>query len=222
MLKWLWLGLLGVALLAPAAVYWSWIWVSDPVRPADERSAFQRLASVPLSQAASDVGVEITAVIPDDPSWKRVIHNWGDPGFFIGAVLPGSSQRIYCLRDLGTRVEARIGVNPLDLEAADAPYGYSADCPHAGLSFRAPPGSLVRIHVTVASLPPQWPVLVVEPHWTVGTKDRLVGIAIDRQLHLQAVTTALGVAGIATILLAAYLFSHRSTGSTGDGIRGHF
>ncbi|MFZ5928014.1 MAG: hypothetical protein ACOYX1_11260 [Acidobacteriota bacterium] len=208
--KWLWIALLGFALLLPGALYWIWIWISDPVRTTDTQIAFQRMAEAPLSEAAGDRGVEITAKIPSDASWMRVIRNWGDPGYFIGAVLLGPSHYMYCLCDLGARVEARIGDQPVDLEIADAPYGYSADCRPAGLSFRAPPGSVVRIHVTVASLPSQESYLVVEPHWTVETKDRLVGIGIEEQLHLRAVTTGLGVAGIITIMVAAFLFSRRS------------
>ena len=208
--KWLWIALLGVALLLPGALYWVWSWISDPVRASDTRSAFQRLAEVRLSEAVGDRGVEITATIPSDASWRRVIRNWGDPGYFIGAVLPGPSHYMYCLRDLGARVEARIGDQLVNLETADVPYGYSTDCRPAGLSFRAPPGSVVRIHVTVARLPRQASDLVVEPYWTVGTKDRLVGIGIEEQLHLRALTTALGVAGIITILIAAFLFSHRT------------
>jgi hypothetical protein len=209
MLKWLWVGLLGLALLIPAALYWAWIWINDPVRPADTRPAFQRLAEVPISQAVGDGGVEITATIPSDASWRRVIRNWGDPGYIIGAVAPGPRQYMYCLKDLGVRVEARIGDQPVDLETADVPYGYSTDCRPVGLSFRAPPGSVVKIHVTVTRLPRQAADLVVEPHWTIGTKDRLVGIGIEEQLHLRALTTALGVAGIIAIAFAVFLFSHR-------------
>jgi hypothetical protein len=50
--------------------------------------------------------------------------------------------------------------------------------------------------------------LVVERYWTVGTKDRLVGIAIEEGLHLRAVATALGIAGIIAISIAAFLFSN--------------
>ena len=33
MMKWLWVGLLGAVLLVPAALYWAWTWIYDPVRP---------------------------------------------------------------------------------------------------------------------------------------------------------------------------------------------
>lgn len=206
--KWLWLSLVGVALLVPAALYWLWIWIADPVRSADTQTAFRRLAEVRLSEAAGDRGVEITVTIPSDASWRRVLRNWGDPSYFIGAVLPRPRTYMYCLEDLGARVEARIGDQPVDLETAYVPYGYSSDCQPAGLSFQAPLGSVVKIHVTVARLPSQAADLVVEPYWTGGTKDRLVGTALEEDLR--KIATALGVAGIVTILIAAFLFSHRT------------
>ncbi len=215
--KWLWVGLPGVALLIPGAWYWAWIWISDPVRPSDMRAAFQRLVEVPLTQAQGDRGVVFIATIPSDASWMRVIRNWGDPGYFIGAVLRGSSHHVYCLRDLGARVEARIGDQPVALETADVPYGYSTDCRPAGLSFRAPSGSAVKIHVTVISLPRQAADLIVEPHWTVGTKDRLAEIGIQQQFHLRELATALGVAGIVMVSIGAFLFLHRTLPPTGRG-----
>jgi hypothetical protein len=207
--KWLWIGLLGVVLLAPGAAYWAWIWISNPVRPSDAAGAFQRLATVPLSEAERDNGVEVTATMPNSASWRRIIRNWGDPGYFIGAVAPGTSHYLYCLKNLGVHVEAKIGNQPLELETADVPYGYSIDCRPAGLLFRAPPGAVVQIHLAVAGRPGQTADLIVEPHWTVGTKDRLVGIGIEEQLHLRAVATALAIAGIIAISIAAFLFTHR-------------
>jgi hypothetical protein len=209
MAKWLLVGLLGVVLLTPGMLYWAWIWFSDPVRPADIRAAFQRLATVPFSQAASDRGVEVAARIPDDASWRRVIRNWGDPGYFIGAVSPGSRHYIYCLKDLAVRVKARIGDQPLSLEPADAPYGYSFNCSPAGLLFRAPPGAVVQIRIDAAGLPREPIDLVVERYWTGGTKDRLVGVYIQEDLHVRFLATVLGIAGIVVISVAAWLFSHR-------------
>src|ERR1035438_3068989 len=208
--KWLWVGLLGTALLAPAALYWAWIWISDPVRPDDVEAAFQRLATVPLSAAAPAQGVDLSVTIPNNASWRRIVRNWGDPGYFIGAVSPGSRRYMYCLRDLGVRVGASLGSQAVDLETAQVPYGYSVDCSPAGLVFRAPPGAVVQIHLVGAHQPLQEANLVVEPHWTVGTKDRLVGIGIDQQLHLRALATVLGIAGIIAISFAAFLLTHRN------------
>lgn len=206
--KWLWITLIGVALLLPRALYWCSMWISDPVTTADTRTAFRRLAAVRLDAAVGSRGVDITATTPSDASWRRVVRNWGDPGYFIGVVLPRPRTYMYCLQDLGARVEARIGDQPVDLETAYVPYGYSSDCQPAGLLFRAPPGSVVRIHVTVARLPSHAADLVVEPYWAGETKDRLVGTALDDDLR--EITTALGVAGIGAILIAAFLFSRRT------------
>ena len=214
--KWLWVGVLGLALLAPAALYWAWIWISDPVQPADALVAFRRLAGVPLSQAESHRGAEITATIPSDASWRRIVRHWGDPGYIIGAASPGSRHYMYCLKDLSVHVQARIGDKPVDLETAEyAPYGYSLDCRPAGLRFRAPQGAVVQIRFETAGHSHQAADLVVEPYWTAGTKDRLVGISIQEDLHVRALATALGVAGIIAISVAAFLFSHRPLQPTG-------
>ena len=82
--KWLWITFAGVALLLPGAWYWAEIWISDPVTSADARTAFQRLAEVRLSGKVGGGGVEITVTTPSNASWKRVVRNWGDPGYFIG------------------------------------------------------------------------------------------------------------------------------------------
>ncbi len=215
MLKGLWVGLLGVVLLLPAALYWACIWISDPVRPADVRTAFQRLASVPLSQAAGDLGVEVTATIPNDASWMRIIRNWGDPGYLIGAVAPGPRHYMYCLKDLGVRVEVRIGDQLVGLETAGVPYGYSIDCEPAGLIFRAPPGAVVKIRLAVTGQPRQAVDLVVQPYWRGEVKDHLVGVYIDEDLHIQALVSTSGAAGILAIAFAAFLFSHRPAQPSG-------
>jgi hypothetical protein len=205
--KWLWIALLGVALLFPGARYWVDVWISDPIRPADGPIAFQRLAEIPLSAAVRDRGVEFTVTIPSDAAWRRVIRWWGDPGYFIGIVSPGPKSRVESLQDLGARAEARIGGQPVPLELTNAPYGYSTDGRPAGLSFRAPPGSVVWIHLTVEKLPVPASDLVVEPHWTVGTKDHLVGLYLAEDLPVLANTSV--VAGVITILITAFVFARR-------------
>jgi hypothetical protein len=207
--KWSWVGLLGVALVAPAALYWAWIWISDPVRPADVGVAFQRLLAVPLSRADGDRSVEVTVTTPNDASWRRIIRNWGDPGYFIGAVSPGPRHYMYCLDDLGIHVKVTTGDRPVSLETADVPYGYSVECRPAGLVFKVPPGTAFKIRMAVAGHPRQTADLVVEPYWTVGTKDRLVGIGIEEQLHLSVLASALGAAGTIMIAIAILLFLYR-------------
>jgi hypothetical protein len=205
-----WAGVLGLVLLAPAAVYWTWLWISDPVRPADVRLAFERLATVSLNQAQSEGTLNLTATTPNDASWRRIIRNWGNPGYIIGVVSPGPSHYMYCLKDFDVRVQVRIGDELASLKTAEyAPYGYSVDCTPAGLQFRARPGTAVQIHLE-AALHSHRPVdLIVEPYWTVGTKDRLVGISIQEDLHLRALANASGIAGIIAISFAALLLSRR-------------
>ena len=207
--KWSWLGLLGMTLFVPGALYWTWIWISGPLQLTDAIEAFRRLASVPLSSVGGGRGLEVTVAIPNDAPRRRILRSWGDPGYFIGAVSPGPRRRAFCLKDLGVEVKAGIGDQPLHLEDADAPYGYSHDCQPEGLLFRAPPGSTVKIRFVTVGQPIQAADLIVEPHWTVGTKDRLVGINIEEQLHLRALAAALCVCGIIIISIAAVLFRHR-------------
>lgn len=206
----LWAGVLGLVLLVPAALYWAWLWDADPVRPADEQFAFARLATVPLGQGEGGEAVELTVAIPNSASWRRILRNWGDPGYIIGAVPPGPRRHMYCLKDLGVNVEVAIGNNPATLKTAEyAPYGYSIDCAPAGLQFRAAPGAVVHIHLEVARPSPRPEDLIVEPYWTVGTKDHLVGISIQEDLHLRALANALAVAGVIAILIATLLFARR-------------
>jgi len=213
----LWVGVLGLVLLAPGALFWGWIWTSDPVRPADVRFAFRRLATVPLSQAGGTADTAVT--IPSDPSWRRIIRNWGDPGYIVGAVSRGPNHHMYCLKDLSVRVQARAGDKPVGLEPAEyAPYGYSADCSPAGLRFRAAPGTVVTIRLAAAGRSDLAADLIVEPYWTVGTKDHLVGISIEKDLHLRAIANALGGAGIIAISFAFLPFARRRR-SRGGGAR---
>jgi hypothetical protein len=192
-----------------------WLWISDPVRPADVELAFRRLATVPLRRMTTDRHAEVTVTIPNDASWRRIVRNWGAPGYFIGAVSPGPKRSMYCLTDLGVRVEARIDNQPLNLEVADVPYGYSINCRPAGMLFRAPPGTAVQIRLVIAGQPLQAADLVIEPYWAFGTKDRLVGIGIEQQLHIRTFTTTLGVTGLFVLCLAVYLFSRRQLGAAG-------
>src|SRR4051812_35234941 len=74
--------------------------------------------------------------------------------------------------------------------------------------YFAQPGGVVKIHLAVAGQPRHQADLVVEPYWTAGTKDRLVGIGIEEDPHLRAVATTMGVAGIIAISIAAFLLSH--------------
>jgi hypothetical protein len=204
-------------LAAPAARYWAWYWISEPVRPADERLAFERLAAVPLGQARGGRVGGVALTIPSDSSWRRIVRNWGDPGYLIAAAPPGSrnyTYDMYCLRDLGVRVQASIGGGPLSLETAEyPPYGYSLDCRPAGLRFRAPQGSVVQIRFEVEGKSDRAADLIVVPYW-LGAKDHLVGISI--QEDLQTAATALGIAGAILITFAVFLFLRRPRSRAGQ------
>ena len=62
----------------------------------------------------------------------------------------------------------------------------------------------MKIHLSVGDQSHRAADLMVEPYWTLGTKDHLVGIAIQEDLHLRAVANTLGAIGILAISFAAW------------------
>lgn len=203
----LWLFAFGFLLLLPAIWYWAWVWISKPVRPEDLRTAFKRLVAVPLRRVQKERWLNLTVTIPDDAAWRRIRRHWGDPGYIITAVAPEPKNYLYCLKDLGINVQAMLDREPLSLQTAiHPPYGYSIDCKPAGLVFRAPPGVTIQIHFDVQDGPLRDIDLVVQPYWTVGTKDHLAGISLEQELHIKTVINIIAAAGIITILSAVVLF----------------
>ena len=201
--KWQLFAILGLFLLIPSAMYLAY----DPVRPADLRVAFERLATVPIGQVEGNPGVDVTATIPNSAAWTRIIRHWGTPGFIVAAVSPGPKRFMYCLKDFGVHVEVRVNGQPVKLGTAEyPPYGYSSDCRPVGLWFRAPQGAVVAIRLHAEGKPLRAIDLIVEPYWSAGIKDDLVGIAIDQDLHFRAFTVILCAAGLAALLFAAFLF----------------
>ena len=87
-------------------------------------------------------------------------------------------------------------------------YGYSAECPSYGLTFRAPPGFGIRLHI-VAQGHSEMPAgdLVVTGYWTGETKDRLVGLQLDQEL--QRILDLIAIGGILMIISACIGFRAR-------------
>ena len=208
----LWVAMFGLLLLAPAVWYWVWIWIADPVRPSDVYVAFARLAEVSLKQVENDGSSHLTITIPDNSVWRRIRHNWGDPGYIILASPPGQKHQLYCLNDLGLGVDVEENGRPINLETAEyPPYGYSANCKPAGLQFRAPPGATLRINIIAKDRFTGVANLIIEPYWTANTKDHLVGVSFQADLHIRTVVNTLAVVGLATISLTALLLFLRRT-----------
>ena len=194
------------SLLISAAL---WIWRAYPLHTGDDRIAFERLADVPLGQMESQEAVDVTVTIPNSAVWRRIKRSWGDPGYIIAVVSPGPRQYLYCLEKLGLRISAALDFEQLNLRTAEyPPYGYSIDCKPAGLQFRAPEGATVQIHVAGDHRRFAHPAnLIVEPYWTVGTKDHLVSVAFEEQFHLRGVASFTAVAGAAMLACALWLFA---------------
>src|SRR5262249_23524179 len=125
-----WLALLGVLLMLPAA--WLWQSRSASLRPVEEHAAFERLATVPLSRIEERAPLRFTVAIPDNLHWKRIRRLWGDPGYIIAAISP-DRKYMYCWNSLELDVQAMVGTERVALEPANYPlYGYSAQCQFDG------------------------------------------------------------------------------------------
>lgn len=172
-IRWLLAATVGVGLVLPAAWYWGWIILTDPVRPADEDVAFERLAVVPISRAEDKRTATTTFVVPSGPSWERLVRNWGDPGFIIAVAPLRDSTHLYCLKDLGVAVQITVAGKPVHLDDAEyAPYGFSINCKPAGLQFKASPKTTVRliVELSTGSYPPA--EIIVVPYWLGYTSMR--------------------------------------------------
>jgi hypothetical protein len=203
----LWLGAFGLLLVSAAL----WISKSYPLHREDVSIAFARLAEVPLNQVEGQGSVDLTLSTPNNAAWTRIRDSWGDPGYIVAAVSPGSRRDMYCLQKLDLNIRVTIGAHEVSLGTAEyPPYGYSADCKPVGVQFRAPAGAMVRIQVAGQRGRFNCPAdLIIEPYWTVGTKDHLVGAALEQQFHLRTVASFLALAGGATLVGALWLFVRR-------------
>lgn len=188
-----------------------WIFRAYPLHAGDAAAAFQRLAEVPLDQLESQGLQDVVVTAPSSAVWKRIRRTWGDPGYIIAVVSPGPRQYLFCLEKLDLRISVALDSQQLELRTAEyPPYGYSANCKPVGLQFRAPEGATVRIRVAGGlGQVPRPANLVVEPYWTTGAKDHLVGVAIEEQSHLRAVAAFSAVVGAAMLACGLWLFARR-------------
>lgn len=196
---------LGVLLLLPLV----WMKHVSPLRPDEEGKALEPIAKIAMKRIREERSLEVSLKIPDDPVWKRIRKAWGNPGYIIAFVAPSSRMFLRCFdrQSFGVRVTEQGRPIPLAW-IAWFPYGYSANCQPEGLSFRAAPGSVLRIEVNARpNLEVPDGELIITPHWAVATKDRLVGIAIEEEIT--PYFDFLAVCGIVAILLAAVLMFQR-------------
>lgn len=170
----------------------------------DEMTALVPLARIPLDQLADAGSAAVIATIPNNAQWARIRRKWGDPLYFVGAV--EHQKTIHCLDQVGIRVKITSETASIPLRTArGAPYGYSDQCPNAGLTFQAAPGTDLTIRATSPRYPMPPGELIVVCDW-FNLKDKLVSIAIDEELAKVArVSTPLGafliLAGVLVLVL---------------------
>jgi hypothetical protein len=195
-------GVAGLLLLIPGVLS---VFHAVRLEPGDDLVALTPLASIRLGQIGAEP-VVTKLVVPDTRQWRRIRRAWGDPSFIISAV---SSEKsfAYCLPDLGLSVEASLQGNKISLESSNPPYGYSSGCERSSLAFRAVSGSDLIVTITKSGdLPSPSGEVIIVSYWA-NTKDKLVGISLEREL--KPIVTATSSLGVVLIVVAAYIHLRR-------------
>lgn len=183
-----------------------WSSTKTSLRPDDATVAFIPLYRIGLENL--DSGTTFSVMIPNNEAWRRIRRVWTDPGYVVAPVSP-DLKTMHCLDTWGIEVQPTVNGQPLSTQIADSPpYGFSASCSPVGVKFNATPGSRVEIRIDkrkrgLASSGD----LLVTSYWMVGTKDKLVGIALDKELRvpflLMAAIGILCLSGGGVLLLLA-------------------
>jgi hypothetical protein len=204
----LWIALAGVGAIAggvsvrPTGNYLS---------PQEERAAFAPLIDAPVMPNGDTRPATLSFTIPDSRDWKRIRSLWGDPAYLVGVVSSSRPQFIYCRNQLDLDVRLFVDSRVVRPETAHiAPYGYTSLCEPVGLTFAARPGANVNLIATARAKTYGEPLrLIVQAYWMAEVKDRLVGSAIDDQLHLGIIWKAFVILGAALIAFASWRVVHR-------------
>ena len=185
-----------------------WSATKTSVRPGDQRIAFTPFYRTGLENLED--GTTFSVTIPNNQAWKRIRRAWGDREFVIAAVSP-DLETMYCLDTWDIELQARVDGRPLPTQTANSPpYGFSVSCSSpVGVKFDATPGSRVEIKVDKVrhGMAPKGD-LIVTTYWWDG-KDKLVGIALDRELRVPFLIMAavgilcLGGGGVLLLLVSA-------------------
>jgi len=185
-----------------------WSSTKTSLRPGDEKIAFTPLYRTGLENL--DQGATFSVTIPNNEAWRRIRRAWGDPEYVIAPVSP-DLETMYCLDTWDIELQARVDGRPLPTQTANsAPYGFSVSCSSpVGVRFNAAPGSRVEIRVDkVRHGMASKGDLIVTTYWWDG-KDKLVGIALDRDLRIPFLIMAaagilcLGSGGVLLLLVPA-------------------
>jgi hypothetical protein len=151
------------------------------VRREDVALALTPLKTISLEKLNRAGFIDFSLVISDKPEWKRITHEWGDPGYVI-AVL-GEGRKLKCFDELGIAVEVKAGAELLPIQHSSTPlYGYSQECSSSGVSFKAARGQHLDIHIGRPDKVHVPGVVIVAANWGPEIKDRIVGVDLGEQL----------------------------------------
>lgn len=138
--------------------------------------------------------------IPDDPMWKRMERELGQPEYLVGGVGSwNSTNHLLCAKAIRLTVTVSSGGHPIPLRNGRIPYAYSAECADVGFDFSARAGEHVDIEISTRTDQPAAFDLEVMPVWPTEIKDFYVGALPDENFTL----LCNAVAAVGALLLAA-------------------
>ncbi len=210
----LFLSVIGVLLVIPQI----WSSTKTSLRPGDETVAFTPLYRIGLENL--DSGATFSVTIPDNEAWRRIRRAWGDPGYVIAPV-SSDLQTMDCLDTWEIKVQATVDGQPLPTQMANSPpYGFSTSCSSpVGVQFNATPGSRVEVRIDKGKRGLASSEDLIVTSYRLDGKDKLVGIALDRELRVPFLLMAavgilcLGGGGVFLVLVPA---SNSSRGANCD------
>lgn len=197
----------GLLIILGALLLAAGIYIYQPPRPyLDLHRAGSPLIDVPVTGQAMQQAHKVR--IPDDPMWKTLERELGQPQFFIGGVaFYNHSNHVLCAKTIGLTVTVSSDGHPIPLQSGDIPYAYnSSNCAEAGFDFSARNGECVEIEISTRSDEPTMFDVKVVPVWPTSIKDAYIGAELEplfRRLFWTLTTTGavLLAAGITIILM---------------------
>lgn len=165
-----------------------WLFAKPKLKPGDTGIALKPIGVTPLGGLRTGSSFVRTLIlsIPNDKAWRRIRRAWGDPTYLV-AVLAVDQRTITCFNRLGLHLDISLRSRPVQSTISDhIPYGYLPKCASTGLEIHASPGDSLEIRIsgTPDTVMLEMDTLAVVPYWSWGmTKDRLVGIELDKQLQ---------------------------------------
>jgi hypothetical protein len=194
--------ILGALLLAVA------VYIYQPPQPyLDLHRAGSPLIELPVTDQPTHQVLKLR--IPDDPAWKTLERELGQPQFLVGGVVfHNHLNHLLCPKAIALIVIVSTAGHPIPVRKADGdPEGYSSECEDVGFEFSATAGEQVEIEVSTRGFEePGASDVDVVPVWPKSLKDAGVGADLEplfRRVFWTTTTTGavLLAAGIMIILI---------------------